>query len=273
MTLLDIVLRGTLFQQMLATKSHDIVAIRPHILKVGSPGGTLKIQTTDINGELIAESNTVNISSIGTLSNFHGYVRFDINFPVLTGKAFRVQLVAGGGYTASDAAFISWVLDYDLRRYIANYEPSTGENSPFDVEFWQQRTIGMVRELDFADGFESSSQPSGDTQFNLTNNQAGAADITGLSFAFATTQSNRIGYSIYRTDGAIEKRASGTFKVQYKPVAASWDLEDEREFDTDTGVVFSIDGTGQIQYTTDDLAGQTIGYIKYSVNETFSPGV
>lgn len=271
MTLLELRLDTTLFQELTCIAQTDIVAVRPHILVVGLPAGSLQIEIQDVNGKVISVSDSVNISSITSLDNAHKLVTFNIDAPMIEGAVFRVSLKSSG-YTPTDSSYIAWVLDFDLRKYTSTFTPNVGVNAPLDVEIWQLREIGMVRELDFADGFESSAAPTGDTESLIANN-TGPADVSSMIFTGTANEAIRIGYSAYRTDGSVEKRESGMIVLQFKPVSATWELEWGTDFDTDVGLTFTVvPGTGQVQYTTDDFSGQTIGHIKWQVNERFTPG-
>ena len=145
------------------------------------------------------------------------------------------------------------------------------------MELWQQRGIGLVRELDFADGFESSSAPASNIEFDLVNNQAAPADVTGMIYDSALFHEVTIGYAIERSDGLGDERIeTGTLKLVFRKDADAWDTDPERETENDinAGIVFSVvAGTGQVQYTSDDFSGQTEGFIKWQVNVRFAPGV
>jgi len=88
----------------------------------------------------------------------------------------------------------------------------------------------------------------------ITNNQSSAANITGVSFDGTVYRSALINYSIYRKTDTNEKAQVGQLRLVYKTVAASWSISDSYGGD-DAGVTFSIDGTGQVQYTSTDLTG------------------
>lgn len=271
MTLLHHVLRGTLFQELTATADVNMVAIRPHLIQFGSPAGNLIIQLQDVTGKLIATSNTVAISTLSTLSFAHKYFQFDITHPIKSGDIVRVVLTSSG-YTFAEGDYIGWVNGFDLGKYSETFGALGDVDSALDVEVWQKRTIGMVRELDFADGFESSAAPTSASQVNLTNN-VGATDITGLVFASASFHGAKIGYQILRTDGVDDRRESGTISLQFKPNEAAWEISREVEGDTIVGVTLTVTAAGQVQYATDDFTGQTSGFILFTVNERYIPGV
>lgn len=113
----------------------------------------------------------------------------------------------------------------------------------------------MPRELDFADGFESSVEPTrpSDSQA-ITNNQVAAADVTGLLFDSTIRHAWAL-VSLYRKDSLQEKAASGIIHVQQK-FGGVWSVEPESEFDTfvTTGVTFSI-VAGQVKYVSTNFVG------------------
>lgn len=134
-------LSDKLYQQITATKSCDLVAIRPHLYKHNFPTGTLQVLLEDENGKLIASSNVVDMDDLAVLAFAHKYYRFDIFQPIKQGLIYRVALVSGGGYAFSEAAYIGWCRDYDLRKYQATYTPNTGINSALDFEAWELKEL------------------------------------------------------------------------------------------------------------------------------------
>lgn len=114
--------------------------IRPHIYKHLAPAGSLKVQILNSSQTLIVESSAVTIASITTASgNYcHGYVKFDINAVLAPETDYYIRLTSTG-YTYSNSAFIGWCKDFDLRHYDADYTPSSGILSAFDMELWGLR--------------------------------------------------------------------------------------------------------------------------------------
>src|SRR3990172_817443 len=119
----------------------------------------------------------------------------------------------------------------------------------------------MPRELDFTDGFESSTEPTRPgISATLADNQAAPADVTGLSFD-TTLRHAWVLLSLYRKDSLQEKAAIGVLHVQYKSSAGTFSLFVESNFDgfLASGVVFSITAGGQVQYTSTDFTDT--GYV------------
>lgn len=259
-----------LSQQFTATKNHDIVAVRPKLYLHNAPTGLVKIQRKDLNGGVIDESNSVDLSTISSLSYFHGYVRFDLISPVRAGDVFTLDLVPVSGYSFSQSAFVAWLADFDLRKYTATYDNPVGFRSPLDLEFWEKRGIGMVRELEFADGFESSSEPGfGDTSVALADG-ATNQDVTDLIIDKDSIKSAKIWYSLRRANDGGEFLETGWLTVKYSDSAGQWEAPGREVTDLkggDAGVTFTIvPATGQIQYSTTTLGGPNyVAEMKYSV--------
>lgn len=114
----------------------------------------------------------------------------------------------------------------------------------------------MPRQLDFADGFESSLQPtSPGSSVSIANNQVAAADVTGLLFTTAVRHVWVL-VSAYRRTDSNEKATLGILHIQYKTDGTTWSIEPESNFDTfvGAGLTFSI-VAGQVKYVSSNLAG------------------
>ena len=93
-------------------------------------------------------------------------------------------------------------------------------------------------------------------QFELVNNQSGAADITPLKFDYSYTSAVFIEYVIQRVTSSTNAIQAGVKVVVYNPDSGAWTIA---EYGTSTpaaaGITFSITSTGQVQYTSSNLAG------------------
>lgn len=142
----DCIENRELYQEITADEDLDLVAIRPHLyVHSGSVAGNLQVRIDDSNGYQIAISNSVAIDDIRdafhpTNNYAHGYYKFDIAAQLQSGQNYRIVLV-NSGYTYASGAYASFCKDYDLRKVTANYSPSAGYNSPFDIELWIRRQI------------------------------------------------------------------------------------------------------------------------------------
>lgn len=125
-----------LSQKLIPDRNMFLAAIRPHILRYGRPTGSLKVELRDTTNDLIAESNVVNISDIGSADYFHGYIRFDISAGLQKDTEYVFKVVGGDGYSFSESAYIGVCNDYDLRKYPTSYPVAEGVYAPLDMEVW-----------------------------------------------------------------------------------------------------------------------------------------
>lgn len=111
----------------------------------------------------------------------------------------------------------------------------------------------------------------GDTSFTIANNQSSAANITGLLIDGVSTRSFILDYSIYRqTDTASSALAQvGQLRGVYNTQSASWLMSDDFS-GQNAGVTLTILSSGQIQYTSTNIAGANyVGSLKYAIRKTF----
>jgi len=113
------------------------------------------------------------------------------------------------------------------------------------------------------------------SKFPIANNQVAAADITGLVFDKTVHYGALIPYQINRmTDTALSERVySGEIYCQYSAQDNAWKVTDTAfgEDADSAGVVFSITAAGQLQYTSDSIAGTTyVGNIRYAGIKRFA---
>ena len=115
-----------------------------------------------------------------------------------------------------------------------------------------------------AEAVESLSGPSDIplTNFQLANNQAVAANVTGASFSVSQVRSFMLNYSIYRSTASNEASEVGVLRGTYSSVAGTWNMSRQR---TGTGgITFTITNGGQVQYTSSNLAGSSYsGVIRF----------
>lgn len=103
-----------------------------------------------------------------------------------------------------------------------------------------------------------------ETSFSIANNQASPANVTGLAFSNAVVR----GFEVLAT---VEIDATAdlyeTFALYGIQKGASWDMSQESVGD-DSGIVFSINSSGQIQYISQNYAGFVSGAIKFRARTT-----
>ena len=95
--------------------------------------------------------------------------------------------------------------------------------------------------------------------FELTNNQAVAADIEGLKFDSARVSQATIDYTIQRVTtggGATELIETGEYRAVYLPTSNTWNIfQMWTSGPHDSQVVLSITSAGQVQYTSSNITG------------------
>jgi hypothetical protein len=110
-----------------------------------------------------------------------------------------------------------------------------------------------------------------ENSFTIANNQASAANVTGLVIDPGTYRGAFIDYSIYRqTDtGSSALAEIGQLRLVYNTQATTWHLSDDFS-GHNAGVTFSVSGSGQIQYTSTNIAGANYaGTLKYNIRNQF----
>jgi hypothetical protein len=126
-----------LSQTVVAPRNMILSAIRPHIYRHNLPTGTLAIEVRDALNTLIATSESITISTIGTKAFFHGYVRFLVDAYLKKGQSYSLKLV-GTGYSFSEPAYVGWCNGYDLGKYDSTTVPADIYQSPLDLEIWER---------------------------------------------------------------------------------------------------------------------------------------
>lgn len=128
-----------LHQVLRSDKRVIVEAVRPHLYRHNVPAGSVRMQI--YSGEdLVAESNAVDISTIGSLAYFHGYVTFYINAYLDKDVDYTFSLYSDGidGYTFSEPAYVGWCVGFDLGHYDATYVMASNLDSPLDLEIWSR---------------------------------------------------------------------------------------------------------------------------------------
>lgn len=95
------------------------------------------------------------------------------------------------------------------------------------------------------------------SSFMFANGQVSPAPVTGLLFSSASIRGAYVEYTIYRSStggGATELSSVGTLRVISKPTAGTWTFDETYAGDV-VGITFSIDNTGQVNYTSTTITG------------------
>jgi hypothetical protein len=118
------------------------------------------------------------------------------------------------------------------------------------------RTLTRAWEQFFRKIQDVVNYSSDEQSFTLVNNQAGAADLTPLTFDYRYTSQAVIEYVIQRTSSSAELIQTGMKIVVYKPRANTWSILEYGTSGPDaSGVTFTITSSGQVQYTTTNQGG------------------
>lgn len=102
----------------------------------------------------------------------------------------------------------------------------------------------------------------------IANNQAVAANITGLLFDATAHTSAKVFYTLKRTTDSSERVCTGYISAFYRAATTTWELGPAVE-DGDSvlmAVALTITGAGQVKYTSDNQSGTNYaGTIEYRV--------
>lgn len=120
------------------SKNEQIYALRPWLLKVGSPMGSLKMEIIDSRDRIVASSDSVTIASISSAAAAHGHVRFLVAASLKAGTSYWARLQPTG-YSFSESAWIGWVRGFDQRALPLGYNPVDDFDYPLDLEIWTVR--------------------------------------------------------------------------------------------------------------------------------------
>jgi len=199
---------NTVFQEITPTKNINLAAIRPHLYLHNSPSGKLRVEIQDENGRLIKASSKQTITDLKTLGFAHGYWQFDIDTPLIKDIKYRIVMLASDGYTFAESAYAGVCKDWDDEKTTQSYSPNNQFDAPIDFELWE-RTSDM-RELDFTDSFESSTEP---TQGSILAN-ALANFANDAAFETAKGSAGVDGDIYYNTTiESIKYNDSGTWRI------------------------------------------------------------
>lgn len=95
------------------------------------------------------------------------------------------------------------------------------------------------------------------TSFNVANNISSPLDVVGLIFNPAQVRSAVVEYSVYRTTDTNELSETGELFLVYKnggTIGSKWSIG-RMFFGDDSGIVFTMSDSGQIQYTSTNVTG------------------
>lgn len=90
----------------------------------------------------------------------------------------------------------------------------------------------------------------------INNNVVASTNVSSLSVSVASTRAFKVDYYVYRGRGAptnTELTEVGTLRAMYSPSSGTWIIDNT--FTGDAQVDFSVNASGQVQYTASDIAG------------------
>jgi hypothetical protein len=94
-------------------------------------------------------------------------------------------------------------------------------------------------------------------EISVVNNQAAAANVTGVLFDKTAVKSGRCLFDVHRRTDSAQADEMGELYFWHNPVADTWSVDVQSRFGTGSGsgLTFSITAAGQVQYVTDNMAG------------------
>ena len=126
------------------------------------------------------------------------------------------------------------------------YDDPIADSQGLMSRSWQN-FFRLLRQILFPLGIERT--------FELTNNQAMAADVENLVFSCRSVSYAAVDYLIQRVTtggGAVEQVEAGTFYAAYLPTSENWALS---SIPSTAGVTLTVSADGQVQYTSTNVGG------------------
>lgn len=139
MTIIVYELLTELTQELTTDRRYkQVVAVRPHIYRHGSPVGSVYVEIRDESDAVVATSDTRAMADIGTGAYWHGKARFMISAQLAPSTTYKMVMVASG-YSFSESAYLGWANSFDLSSIEATYTPAEGYGAPLAMEVWTRR--------------------------------------------------------------------------------------------------------------------------------------
>lgn len=227
-----------------------------------------KIQWEDVNelvfdypptvddGDQFVPTNTVSISISGVRQVSTNYVEIQrtVTFEFVTqtlkmlyDSFMSTWAVLGNTFKyfedQNSGTFVYYEIS-DLQTKSKKIMPKTANSYLWQIPISMRRVLGIVE--------------GEDTVLTILNNQASAVDLTGLIFDKTEYTQGIVTCELRRKTSLSELVSQTTLVAIYNSTSDSWDVTPTAIGD-DCGVVFSITGAGQVQYTSTDMSGS--GYI------------
>lgn len=232
--------------------------------QTGSAGSTGQVQ---INSSASANGNSGQVElSSGIGSTASGQARITTGSAATSGG---VSITTGTGTTASGNILLTTGGSAGTRGRIDLDARKIELDSDETIDLIQQQRITNVADPTSAQDAATkayvdsvTSSAAGDidpTTFALANNQAAAANVTGLAFANGVTRSFSAHVSV---EIDADTDLFEVFEIKGIQRGADWVIAQSSTGDS-SGVVFTITTAGQIQYTSDNYTGFVSGDIKF----------
>ena len=211
-------------------------------------GASSQVLQTDGSGVLswatVATSDQfVKISAADTTAGY-------LNSKVVAGSGIATAILNGGGDEDLQVSL-------DINGLTTETAPAAGDLIPlYDLSATANRKMTRANFLGAANPVTGDI---GETSFSIANNQAAAADVTGLAFANGSVRSFSAQAYVFidATSDLFE-----VFELRGVQKSASWDLSVNSTGDLSL-VEFTITSSGQIQYTSATYAGFVAGLMKF----------
>lgn len=125
---------STLSQTVRCEALSNVIAVRVNLYKHNDPAGSLQVRIKS-NGQTIATSESIAISSVSAAAFSHGLVRFYITAQLQANRDYEIELVPSG-YTFSEPAYIGWCADFDFQTYPTISPVTHPLLAPLHYELW-----------------------------------------------------------------------------------------------------------------------------------------
>jgi hypothetical protein len=124
---------------LVGSKPKMLYAIQPYLYRHLSPAGSLYLQIQDTNGNMIANSETIAISSLPAGNYWHGFFRFLISAALKANTEYYVSLKSTG-YTYGAGAYVGWCNAFEFKNaFPASYGGASGFSAPLAMRIWENK--------------------------------------------------------------------------------------------------------------------------------------
>lgn len=178
-----------------------------------------------------------------------------------------VEIVTGGVLKGFTGLSVGTLYYLGLNGAITTTAPSTNGSWVVSVGMAVSATELVINPVAAASAVYLTDS---ENSISLANNQSSASDVTSLLFDPLQVRSFIIEYSIYREDSLQAAAQVGQLRGAYNSKNSTWLISDDYAGEN-AGVEFSIQPSGQIQYTSTEYLGTSHSCtMKYTIKRTFS---